>query len=77
MVQQETGAVAGIQNRSRRLMVSSPRSGVMSTLMLWNWIRRVGALQPWKSPGARQAHCLSTVVQTITFATPILQKNLH
>ena len=30
--------------------MSSPRNGAMSTLMLWNWIRRVGALAAMNTP---------------------------
>ena len=46
LAQQKNGVVAGIQEQDPRLMVLSPRDGVTSTVMRWNWIRRVDALQP-------------------------------
>ena len=34
------------RSRKQRVAVSSPCNGVMLTVILWNWIRRVGVLQP-------------------------------
>ena len=62
LAQEKNGAVAGIQEPEAE--------GDGKKSVQWSDIDS-------DHSKARQAHCLSTMVQTITFVNPILQKSLH